>query len=299
MDYIHSETISKFAGALRKKGKRPATVESYCRDVSRFSSFLIEKEIRFRQVDRDVLFSFENFLRVSLSEKENSVRRSMIGVRQFFRFLKEEISESFLSVEYVPIPERKDVVPSVFEEKDILRLIHMAERGRPDIKAARDAAIIALLSFEGVKANELVMLRWSDFLGDAKGGTLKIFGVRERAISLSEAATKALLHYRELYTNAKHPAFLKAGEKKIFIAFKGREILTPIPSLTRHGLKFLLYELGEKAGIEGLTTEKLRHYSISRFLVHGKSPEYIMKHLGLKRKGNVTKHLTILRAKTK
>jgi hypothetical protein len=60
--------------------------------------------------------------------------------------------------------------------------------------------------------------------------------------------------------------------------------------MTRHGLKFVMYELGEKIGISKLNSELLRHHAIRHQLASGKSPEDLMGHLGLRRLGNIARH---------
>ena len=64
--------------------------------------------------------------------------------------------------------------------------------------------------------------------------------------------------------------------------------------MTRHGLKFILYEWGEKAGTKHLNTELLRHFAVTHLLREGRSPEEIMQHLGLRRMGNIAKHIAAL-----
>jgi hypothetical protein len=61
--------------------------------------------------------------------------------------------------------------------------------------------------------------------------------------------------------------------------------------MTRHGLKFILYELGDKAGLSKLNTEQLRHFAVTYLIGLGRTPEEIMAHLGLRRIGNIAKHL--------
>ena len=77
----------------------------------------------------------------------------------------------------------------------------------------------------------------------------------------------------------------------MFIAFKGRDASFPLPNMTRHGLKFIIYELGEKIGMASLNTEQLRHFAVSHLISLGYAPDQIMAHLGLRRLGNIAKHL--------
>ena len=60
--------------------------------------------------------------------------------------------------------------------------------------------------------------------------------------------------------------------------------------MTRHGLKFVMYELGDKIGVSALNSELLRHHAIRHQLALGKTPEELMGHLGLRRLGNIARH---------
>ncbi len=87
-----------------------------------------------------------------------------------------------------------------------------------------------------------------------------------------------------------------SGEKRMFISFKGRDAATPFPNMTRHGIKFIFYELAQKAKLPTLNTELLRHFAVAHLIKSGQTPDQIMKHLGLRRLGNIAKH--IAKAKT-
>jgi hypothetical protein len=110
-------------------------------------------------------------------------------------------------------------------------------------------------------------------------------------LSLTPQTTKALIGYRDKYDSANHPALRRTHENHMFCAFKGREAATPLATMTRHGLKFMLYEIGQSCGIAKLNTEQLRHHAVQFQLAQGKSMEEIMVHLGLRRPGNISKHL--------
>ncbi len=272
-------------------GTGPATVESYCRDAQRFLDYLGKYKMTPLQVEPGTLIAYQDFLRGECEERDNSVRRTVIGIRQFFRYLSESRAIPATPFDLVPIPLRDDRLPKGLTQDDIEAVLQVALAGRPDCKAARDAVTVSLLAHEGVKANELISLKWTDYLQDQGHGTLRIPGSRARAIVLSAETNELMAAYRTLYASIRHPVIANATEKYIFIAFKGRDAASPLPMMTRHGLKFILYELGDKAGISKLNTEQLRHFAVSYLISLGKSPDEIMLHLGLRRIGNIAKHL--------
>lgn len=284
-------SVTRFAESLKSRGKQPATIESYCRDAQRFLDYLGKYKLAPSQVAPDTLMAYQEFLRDQCEERDNSVRRTVIGIRQFFRFLTEAREISMTPFDMVPIPERDDRLPRGLEDDDIETLITVAAAGRPDIKATRDAAMVSLLAHEGVKANELISLTWADFIQERGAATIRIGGGRARAIALSKSTHDWMSTYRQHYNAVRHPVIVNSVQKHIFIAFKGRDAASPLPVMTRHGLKFILYELGERAGYSKLNTEQLRHFAVSYLLGLGKSPEEIMLHLGLRRIGNIAKHV--------
>ncbi len=293
---VDHHTVERFAENLRSKGKQPATVESYCRDAQRFLEYLGKFKLAAEKVESETLLAYQDFLKGDCEERDNSVRRTVIGIRQFYRFLSESRAIGSTPFDSVPIPVRDETMTKGLETTDVSRLLEIARNGRPDCKAARDAAMVSLLAQEGIKANELISLRWSDLLQEKENATLRISGTRTRAIALSKESLEQLLAYRRHYQLIKHPAIVHSPEKRIFIAFKGRDAASPLALMTRHGLKFILYELGDKAGLSRLNTEQLRHFAVGNLITRGRSPEEIMLHMGLRRIGNIAKHLSKNRA---
>jgi integrase/recombinase XerD len=290
-DNLNNLSGTDFPENLKSRGKQPSTVESYSRDASRFLEFMQEKKLRLANLEPDILVEYENYLRNECDGRTNSVRRSMIGVRQFFRFLvdKKVLRES--PFDAVPLPARDEDLPDQLDDEDVAMLIEAAAASSPPIKAARDRAIVTLLAYEGLKASELIHLVWTDIMLDdnlAAWGSLSIPGDKGRTIILGPESATALDAYRTLFRewSAKRPGVIS----RMFISFKGRESAVSVPTMTRHGLKFVMYELGEKIGVSGLNSELLRHHAIRHQLALGKSPEDLMGHLGLRRLGNIARH---------
>jgi len=292
---IDNSNLESFTKELKSKGKLPSTIESYRRDASRFLIFLAKHRIAPTKVGPETLTSYQSYLQTECKEKENSIRRTIIGIRQFYRYLCqiEVLVES--PFDEVPIPVRDESLPHELLPDDITLLIKSAQNDSRIFLGARNALIVCLLAYEGLKATELIDLCWSGYLGDSKP-TLHIGGTRTRTILLSEESSDQLQTYQKLYQNYKnHPHILKEEKKRILISFKGRDSTVPIAKMSRHGLKFILYDLSEKLGSRPINTELLRHHAVSYLLSNGNSPEEIMNHLGLRRLGNISKHIAQLK----
>ena len=290
LDY---QMVERFAESLKSRGKQPATIESYCRDAQRFLDYLARYRLLPTEVEPATLMGYQNFLRSDLEERDNSVRRTVIGIRQFFRFLTESRAINSTPFDSVPIPARDEALGKGLTTAQIECIIQLASAGRPATKAARDAALVALLAYEGIKANELINLRWVDLITDGDSSSLHIGGARARSIRLSAKTLDLILTYRRHYLTISNPAILQSLDKRMFVSFRGRDATCPLPMMTRHGLKFILYEIGDKMSLSKLNTEQLRHYAVSYLIDIGRAPDEIMAHLGLRRLGNIAKHLAL------
>lgn len=168
-----------------------------------------------------------------------------------------------------------------------------AKANTPAIKGARDELIVSLLGREGLKATELVNLTWDDIGrgvtkpdGDYQWNFIRLNrgdAFFERWLEISVESADLLRAYRDLC-----PVPLSDG-RPVFIGFKGRGGRDRYElGLTRHGLKFMLTELGNKLGIK-LNAERLRGEALERMVKAGMTEKEIQKRLGLRRKPN-TKH---------
>ncbi len=298
MTVLDDELLQEFQESLRAKNRQPATVESYGRDALDFLRFLARSGLTIRAVEPQTLVSFRDHLLHQENEAENSVRRKVIGVRQFYRFLVDSRTIGDSPFDSVPLPERDDELKvSIGESKleDLLQNLPSTS-----FKHVRDRAILLLLAYEGIKANELIDLQWSHYLKGPKVSTLTIPGGKSRTIVLQEESAACLDLYAQIYSRWRQS--LSASEKDrylwIFVAFKGKDSSLVLPHMTRHGLKFMLHEIGERYQIKHLHTESLRHHAIQFQLGRGQSAEAIMNHFGLRRLGNIGKHLAQLRTQS-
>lgn len=289
---LNDDILASFADDLKVKGKKPATIESYTRDAQEFLRYLQDLGLSPEAVVPETLIAYQSHL--AAFDKGNSIRRKVIGTRQFFRFLSDRQGNYDSPLDHVPIPERLEQLPDQLPNKVLAKLSRLLEN-QTSIKSQRDLAILYLLGLEGIKASELIELAWTDWLPGPKASSLRIRGTRSRTIVLQSETSRALQKY-----HAKVQQLMKKSSRSfshMLLAFKGRDAGTILNHMTRHGLKFLLYELGEAVGLSNLNTELLRHYAVQYQLSMGRSPETIMNHLGLRRLGNIAKHQHLLNKK--
>jgi len=287
-----SPLVSQFKKYLSTSGRGLSTVNSYGTDIKCFIAYLLEQNVEFDKVELLHLSSFIEKLRSTEQKSPNSIRRKIISIRQFYKYLFE--SQQLPANPFVEsiIPDREESLPPLLTEKELKKILEACAHQNSPLKKTRDLAILHLLSLEGLKVSELISLRWVDFLGSEKGPfSLRIKGEKDRTILLNTKSSESLKDYEKILLEMKQEHLSPSKLKNIFFSFKGRELSLQLEQITRHGLKFLLYEIGEKVGIEKLNTELLRHYAIHHLLETLGSLTAVKDHLGLKRAGNILKHL--------
>lgn len=279
-----------FGARLRQLGRQPATVDSYIRDSLAFVTFLEKSNIAVGDLNPNTIQEFQTYL-VNRGIKENSLRRTVIGVRQFFRFLQDHFSWDQSPFDDAPIPARQLSNHHRIHAAHVANMLQKCKDQPSVLKALRDQALIYLLAHEGLKASELIQLRWHDFMYHSQGGRLRIEGLRPRSLSLEPETAKSLTDFRQAMTSIDIEKKHTASRSFMMIGFKGADAKHWDPSLTRHGVKFALYEIGDSIGMPHLNSEELRHYAMQHKVMQGMEPETIMNHFGLRTLGNIAQHL--------
>lgn len=287
MTTIDQSSIDLFKQYLAQRGRQPATVESYGRDCATFVDFMNEAGVNVGDIAPDVFMEFQEYLS-NKGIRGNSVRRTVIGVRQFFRFLQDHYHWDRSPLDDAPIPEREESFSNRVSDEIFSALMTHANDSTPELKRCRDLVMLALLGIEGLKVHEMIALEWKDFIYSTSHSVLAIHGDRARSINLEQSTALTLKELRTA-TDELRPE-LSQATNKIMIGFKGTSASLVIPNLTRHGVKFALYELGNAVKIPQLNSEELRHHAMAHKVSIGFLPEPLMNHLGLRTLGKVAAH---------
>lgn len=276
--------VPSFKDYLAAKGRSISTITSYSSDVRLFLAFLQEYSLTHEDLTIRTLSDYRTSLIHEGVVQENSIRRKIISIKQFFSFLVE--NKTFATNPFVKtvIPARDDSRHYKLAVRD-LQSVLMHLQGTTDLQSLRNLAIIHLLAFEGVKATELTRLEWRHCIREKFSALLHITGEKKRVIRLQSETTRVLNLYRhKLNTTTTGTTFMFSGTK-------GPGGVLTLTTLTRHGLQFLLQKLAVKAKVTSLSPERLRHHAIKHLLLQqGRTASEVMAHLGLKRIGKIKRH---------
>lgn len=277
--------LNGFQEHLTLLGKSHATIKAYTRDVRGLLTYCQELNLPVLEIAQADLESYLDCLINRDHKKPSSIRRHILGNKAFFKYLVETDQFSYSPAEGILIPPREEPPLASISTKSIETILNQLKQNTPAIKAQRDSLIFGLLAYEGIKASELISLKWKDVLVHDALTSILIRGSRKRILVLTKITMNLLNSYHSLIRFDMPQLY--TPEHQVFVGFKGNHKLSLLPSLTRHGLKFLLYEIGEKFSLDHINCEILRNHAISYHSQHGKSAEEIQEMLGLRRPGKI------------
>ena len=177
------EIVDDFRSFLLTSGKLEATADSYQRDARGFLRYLAQIGVSPDAAEDNALREYSAHLSTSKREKTNSVRRSTIGIRQFYRFLtiRGQIADS--PFEEGPIPAREEDLPKdLMDKRTMEQALEAAKTAYPEYKGLRDALLVALMGYDGIKVSEAILLRWKDVSRMKEQTYLSLGGRKKRVI---------------------------------------------------------------------------------------------------------------------
>lgn len=252
-----------------EKGLSENTLESYGRDLKKFLLFIESRGITSAREIRysDIL----DFLTHSREEglTATTIVRSMVSVKQFFKYL---LSEKVLSEDptaHIKTPKMKKAIPGVISLDDVESILGAPDESTPE--GLRDAAMLEILYATGIRVSELIGLKLNDV--NFELGFVVVYGKgsKERVVPIGDKAKDKLL----LYLRDSRPALLKGRESKaLFVTRRGA-------GMTRQGFWKIIKAQARRAGVtKKISPHTLRHSFATHLLERGADLRTIQIMLG-------------------
>lgn len=211
------------------------TILSYGEDVAGFLLFLKEEKLVKENIDKSDIRSYLFQLRKEKSEN-TTIRRKIAALRHFYSYLQGRdivVKNPFLTLS---LPKKNKKLPEFFTEEEINSFLDENSK-RTDRLAKRDQAIMELLFASGLRASEIISLKYSMIDSDNK--TIRVIGKgnKERVTHFTDVAKEAL----EEYTNTLRIILLgnKKDEGYVFLNNNGEK-------LSERGLEYIVAECAKK-----------------------------------------------------
>ncbi len=255
------ETLNSFIAQLSLSKSGP-TIAAYRYDVGNFLEYLKDRNIKRLSTLKpthivDYLGQCKQY-----GKSDSSINRYYMAIRSYCRHLRRSKLIVFDLTEDITPPRCSQKAPRILTIAEIEAILAMPNLDTES--GTRDRAILELLYSSGLRASELCDLQLDDF----KGHSIVIkCGKRSktRTVPVNQDACNAITDYVTRFRN-RYPG-------RLFQTLMGKQ-------LRRQLLCSLVGEYAQKAGIEGITTNSLRHACATHLLDAGADLRLIQEVLG-------------------
>jgi len=261
--------LQEFVRSLQAQDRSPHTVSAYDSDVRGFFAWLTErlgKTVPPVEVTAFDVQRYRDHLN-DLGRKPSTVNRKLAALRVFFDWATQQEHASTNPAEDVNGVDQERRPPKALTEQQVYRLqreaaaqCQSAEAQFDDptaptvVTAYRDAALLNLLLYAGLRVSEAAALRRADLQLSERKGTVIVRsgkGRKYREVPLHKTARQALTVYLE-----KCPSL--ANDDHVFQGQRG--------PLGARGMQLRIAALAEAADVDDVTPHVLRHTFATRLL---------------------------------
>jgi integrase/recombinase XerD len=265
-----------------ERGLAPNTVESYRRDLRRYSSVLASRgKTRLGEVTPADVAGFLASLREGDAEHAalavSSAARAVIAVRGLHAFAVAQGLAEYDPAREVPPPPPPRRLPKAITLAEVERLLAASGPGPDDVSAdrrpLRDRALLEFLYGTGARISEATGLDVDELRLDADPGVRLLGkGGKHRVVPVGSYAVRAL----EAYLVRARPALAAAsrrGTPAVFLNARGGR-------LTRQGAWGVLHAAAGRAGLADVSPHTLRHSFATHMLDGGADIRVVQELLG-------------------
>jgi integrase/recombinase XerD len=244
------------------------TVESYARDLRRFSRWWEGKGGPITGIHREHISEFFHWLHED-GLGSRSVARVRSTLRQFFTHLMSEQMITVNPMVNVAAPKFLEPLPVVLKQGEVERILAAPNQQTP--LGLRDVAMLQLMYSTGLRVSELVSIRMSQM--DASRGLIGVRGKgdKDRVIPTGDVALAAT----ERFVRNGRPAMQPISPVDLLFPSRRGTMMT------RQNFWLRIRKYALKAGIEGkVSPHVLRHSFATHLLEFGADLRSVQAMLG-------------------
>ncbi|WP_027632163.1 site-specific tyrosine recombinase XerD [Clostridium hydrogeniformans] len=258
--------VDKYIKYIEGKQLSKNTLDGYRRDLLKYIDFVKERDEDINIADEITINAYIQS-RVDKKFSNSSINRSIVAIRNFYKFLysKGYIHDS--PIIYYELPKIKTKIPKTLTIEEVERLLDT-----PDVntyKGLRDKTMLEIMYATGMKVSELLNLTLFDV--NIKEQYIKCKGNkdRERMIPLGTVAIRYIEDYMVIRGKME-------GVKGRFLFFNSRG-----EKMTRQGFWKIVKEYAKEAKIDkDINLYTLRHSFAVHLLENGADIRSLQELLG-------------------
>ena len=253
-----------------EKGRSPATIDAYRRDIDAFREWMVTQELRIDTVSESQFEAYVGHLRAG-DRAESSVARAVSSLRGWFGFLVDEGELTLDPTVRVKSARRARSLPKPLEESLIFRVLDSLEDPSP--AGLRDRALLELLYGTGVRVSEATGIGLEDLDFDEELILVTGKGSKQRLVPMGASLRRSLERYlgpggRSEFANSKRVSAL-------FLNARGGP-------LSRQGVDLIVNKRAFIAGVDrsSISAHVFRHSCATHMLAHGADIRVVQELLG-------------------
>ena len=273
--------LNEFQAYLLAEDRSPVTIAGYVGDVHLFAQWFEKQSLEPLtpiKLTNEAVRGYKQYL-LEQAAKPKTVNRRLAALAAYAHWLDQAgyVKNSRNPVQGVKAVKETELAPKWLDKKQRAALLRAVDKEVEDatrryprlrLMVIRDAAIVRLILFTGLRVGEIVQLRLSDVTLDDRKGSVVVRegkGTKRREIPLNSRIRKALLDYLRVRPDVE-------GED-LFLGQRDEGIQSK--TVQRAVLRFA----GE-AGLENVTPHVLRHSFAKALIDSGVTLEKVATLLG-------------------
>lgn len=250
-DFRLDKFVGRYLDVLGATGLNIRTIDGYRKRLNNFCHWLGNQGLNVaHEITTSDISGYLDELRDDLGYKPATINAVLTAIRAYLAWLCEEglLSENVaLIIQWQP----RDRPVRWLDKNERYRVIRAAKAESDK----RNQLIIWTLLLSGMRGDELINLRPDDVLITANAGTFIIGGDHPRNLPIHSQLRQLLAEY--LVTERATSDWLFGSQRS--------------EKLTIRGLQYICRSVGDKAHVEGLTPQVLRH-TFAHDLVEARVP---------------------------
>lgn len=278
---IDTLLLDEFQAYLLSQDRSPITVGGYLGDVHLFARWFAQhydEPLTLERLTNETVRAYKQHL-LDQSAKPKTVNRRLAALAAYFHWLElaGHAKQARNPVQGVKAVQETSLAPRWLDHRQRAALLRTVDKEVEDamrryprlrVMVLRDAAIVRLILYTGLRVGEIVQLRMSDVILDDRKGTIIVRegkGTKRRENPLNAKARKALLDYLHLRPEVESD-FIFIGQRNERVQNK---------TIQRAVTRF-----AGKAGLKEVTPHVLRHTFAKSLIDNGVTLEKVAVLLG-------------------
>jgi len=277
-DTLH---LDEFQAYLFAEDRSPVTIAGYLGDVRLFAQWYeahYGESLRPDTLTNEAVRGYKQHL-LDQAAKPKTINRRLAALAAYAHWLEQAgyVKNARNPVQGVKAVKETALAPKWLDRKQRAALLRAVDKEVEDavrryprlrLIYLRDAAIVRLILFAGLRVGEIIQLRTSDVILDERKGSVVVRegkGTKRREIPLNAKVRKALLEYLRMRPDVEMD--------NLFLGQRNEGVQSK--TIQRAVLRF-----AQKAGLKNVTPHTLRHSFAKALIDAGVSLEKVATLLG-------------------